>query len=86
MAYLPFEKGGAEKFDTATEPALIQQGTNMRRDERGSMLEDFICRNVRKIASILQQTLIEKDFALEQEDLGACRRVRTGEGRERYGE
>lgn len=64
-----FEKGGAEKFDTATEPALIQQATNMRRDERVSMLENHITRIIRKVASILQQTLRGGDFALSQEEL-----------------
>lgn len=64
-----FEKGGAEKFDTATEPALIQQSTNMRRDERVGILEEFIKRIVSKLGKIIQQTLGERDFSLDNQQM-----------------
>lgn len=62
-----FEKGGAQKFDTATEPALIQQGVASRRSERVTLVEDFIIRIIRKLALILQQTLRKKDIPLTEE-------------------
>ena len=51
-----FEQGGVRKFDTATEPALIQQGINIRRDERTGLLEDFYVRGAKQIGQILQQS------------------------------
>ena len=62
-----FEQGGVRNFDTATEPALIQQGINIRRDERTSVLEDFYERGARQIAKILQQTLKTTDVPLNQQ-------------------
>lgn len=52
-----FEKGMAQKFDTATEPALMAQNLSVRRAERMAILEDFIIRIVGKLARIRQQTL-----------------------------
>jgi len=64
-----FEKGGSEKFETATEAQLIANALNARRDERVSILEDFIKRIVRKLGKIIQQTLGERDFALDNEQM-----------------
>lgn len=61
------ESGGAEKFDTATEPALIAQGTENRRDDRTSQLEDFLSHIMRKMGKVLQQTLRKREFPLTNE-------------------
>ena len=61
-----FERGAAEKFDTATEPALIAQSINLPREERRAIFEEFIKRVVRKMGQVLQQTLTKRDFALTQ--------------------
>lgn len=64
-----FEKGVAQKFETATEPALISQGVTLRRDERGAVVEEFIERILRKLAMILQQTMgKEESFPLNEEE------------------
>lgn len=62
-----FEQGVAQKFDTATEPALIAQGLTIRRSERIALLEDFILHIARKLGKILQQTLEPGDIPLNQE-------------------
>jgi len=64
-----FEKGGAEKFDTATEAQLISNALNARRDERVGILEDFIKRIVSKLGTVIQQTLNNQDFALDNEQM-----------------
>ena len=61
-----FEQGGVRNFDTATEPALIQQGINIRRDERTGLLEDFYVRGAKQIAQILQQTLRKTSVPLDE--------------------
>lgn len=63
------EAGGAEKFDTATEPALIAQGTENRRDDRSATLEAFLSDVQSKLGKVLQQTLRKRDFPLTNEQL-----------------
>lgn len=60
-----FEQGGTRNFETATEPALIAQGVQVRREERRQILEDFIKLIVRKLAHIIQQTIDRVDIALD---------------------
>lgn len=53
----PGEKGQIEKFDTATEPALLNIGSQTIRDDQRSLVEDFNRRIVKKMAQIISQTL-----------------------------
>ncbi len=62
-----FEQGVAQKFDTATEPALIAQGLTIRRSERIALLEEFLIHIARKLGKILQQTLEPGDIPLNQD-------------------
>jgi hypothetical protein len=62
-----FEQGGVRNFDTATEPALIQQGINIRRDERTGLLEDFYIRGAKQLGQILQQTLRKTSVPLDED-------------------
>ena len=59
-----FEQGIAEKFDTATEPALMAQATQTRKTERLSIVENFVVRIMRKFAQVLQQTMSEQNVPL----------------------
>lgn len=64
------EKGASIKFETATEPSLIQQGINIRRDDRTAILEQFMKHIMRKVGKVLQQTLDkEQSFPLNQTEL-----------------
>ena len=64
-----FEKGAQAKFETATEPALIQQGIGQKRDEKAAILEDFIVRTLKKLASILQETMGDESIPLSDEQV-----------------
>ena len=64
-----FEKGAQAKFETATEPALIQQGIGQKRDEKAAILEDFIVRVLKKLATILQETMGEEQVPLSDEQV-----------------
>ena len=68
-----FEQGVAQKFDTATEPALLKQGLSIRRSERIAILESFLMRIARKLGKILQQTLKEDSIPLESEQFDFAR-------------
>jgi hypothetical protein len=68
-----FEKGIAQKFDTATEPALIAQGTSIKRAERLQTLEDFYVRIAKKTGKILQQTLDPISIPLDENQFQAIR-------------
>lgn len=61
-----FEQGQVRNFEQATEPALIQQGINIRRDERTGILEDFYVRGAKQISQILQQTLRKTSIPLNE--------------------
>jgi hypothetical protein len=61
-----FEQGQVRNFEQATEPALIQQGINIRRDERTGILEDFYIRGAKQISQILQQTLRKTSIPLDE--------------------
>jgi hypothetical protein len=50
------EKSVARNFDTATEPALLNIGSQTLRDDQRSLVEDFTVRIVKKLAAIIQQT------------------------------
>ena len=62
-----FEQGIAEKFDTATEPALMAQATQTRKTERLSIVENYVVRIMRKFAQVLQQTMSEQSVSLTQD-------------------
>jgi hypothetical protein len=68
-----FEKGIAQKFDTATEPALIAQGTTIKRAERLQTLEDFYVRIAKKTGKILQQTLDPISIPLDERQFQTIR-------------
>ena len=68
-----FEKGIAQKFDTATEPALIAQGTSIKRAERLQILEDFYVRIAKKTGKILQQTLDPISIPLNENQFQAVK-------------
>lgn len=59
-----FEKGIAEKFETATEPSLISQSLSIRRAERIATVEGFYIRIAKKLLQILQQTMNETSVPL----------------------
>ncbi len=70
-----FEQGGAQKFDTATEPALINQGINVRRQERTAVIEDFYKRVITKVAHVTQQTLKNRvDVPMTRENVQRMQR------------
>lgn len=73
-----FEQGVGQKFDTATEPALIAQGVSTRRAERGAILEDFLKRTMRKVAQILQQTMESTEVPLTTEQFDEVRQPAEG--------
>lgn len=52
------------KFDTATEPALISASSRSLRDDQRGLFEDFLCRVVRKMAVVIQQTSQETQIPL----------------------
>lgn len=57
MGVSDFERGVAKKFETATEPALIQQGITIKRTERSTVLENFIKTIAVELFNIIQQTI-----------------------------
>lgn len=64
-----FERGVAEKLDTATEAAIIQQSASAKRLDRRAMVEDFNSRIARKLGQLLQQTLaFTRDVPITEED------------------
>jgi len=70
-----FERGSAQKLETATEAALINQGLTIKRAERSTSLERFIVRIVKQMAQILQQTLDEKDIRLSPDQFQQAQQV-----------
>ncbi|MDH4101584.1 MAG: hypothetical protein OEV28_13545 [Nitrospirota bacterium] len=56
-----FEQGGAQKFDTATEPSLIQRGITVRRQDRRDIIEEFVVRIVSKLDKVIQQTFSDDE-------------------------
>ena len=71
-----FEKGIAQKFDTATEPALIAQSTSIKRAERLQTLENFYLDVSKTLLKIDQQTLSDTSIPLNQRQFDAAQ-VRT---------
>ena len=69
-----FEKGVGAKFDTATEPALIQQSISTKRDARTAILEDFIKHVMSKLGSVIQQTIKDLSVPLTNEQLEFSRK------------
>lgn len=51
----PLEKGAARNFETATEPALLNIGSQTIRDDQRSLVEDFTVRIIKKASAIVQQ-------------------------------
>ena len=62
-----FEKGIGQKFDTATEPALMAQGMNSTKAARTAIVEDFVVHVVTKLGKILQQTMPAMSVPLSNE-------------------
>lgn len=73
-----FEKGIAQKFDTATEPNLIAQAIGIQREERSAILGDFIKHVVRKLGKVLQQTMGEKEINLSTEQFQQAQQYAPG--------
>ena len=73
-----FEKGIAQKFDTATEPNLIAQAIGIQREERSAILGDFIKHVVRKLGKVLQQTMGEKEINLSTEQFEQAQQYAPG--------
>jgi hypothetical protein len=63
----PLEKGGIQKFDTATEPALLNAAMQNVREDQRSLFEDFIVRIERKVAMVLQNTTEKRSVPLDSE-------------------
>lgn len=63
-----FEQGVAEKFDTATEPALMAQGLSVHRADRRQTVEAFVERTVSKLDKIIQQTIKTEEIPLTESD------------------
>jgi hypothetical protein len=53
----PMEREQPVKFETATEPALLNQNTQITSNDRRGLFEDFVVRIIKKKAALLQQTL-----------------------------
>jgi len=69
LAKVPaFEQGVAEKFDTATEPALISQGLSAPRADRQRVVESFVENTVSKLDKIIQQTVTSEEIPLSESD------------------
>lgn len=73
-----FEKGVAQKFDTATEPALMAQGFSAARAERTSRVERFIKHVARKLSLVLQQTMNTLSVPLSNEQFELARKYAPG--------
>jgi hypothetical protein len=61
-----FEQGIGQKFDTATEPALMAQSAGVRRSQKATTLEEFYTRCVSKLAQVIQQTAEGVEIPLEE--------------------
>lgn len=73
-----FEQGIAQKFDTATEPALIAQATSIKRAERLAIMEDFYIRIAKKVGKVLQQTMEKESIPLnEKQFINAEQKVQS---------
>ena len=68
------EQGVAQKFDTATEPAIMAQAASVRKSERRTIFESFIVRVIRKLGQILQQTLEKQEIALNTEQFAIAQK------------
>lgn len=68
------EQGVAQKFDTATEPALMAQAASVRKSERRAVFEAFIVRVVKKLGQILQQTIEKQEIALNTEQFNLAQK------------
>lgn len=60
----------AQKFDQATEPALIEQASKSLRGDQQAKFEDFTVRIIGKLAKIIQQTADEIEIPLTAEQMG----------------
>jgi len=59
----------AQKFDQATEPALIEQASQSLRGDQQAKFEDFLVRIVSKLAEIIQQTTDEITIPLTADQM-----------------
>lgn len=68
-----YESGTSQKFDTAAEPELIQQGINIKRDDRKDMVSGMWKRVMKKLLTILQQTMDKTEIPLSEGDFNIAR-------------
>jgi hypothetical protein len=59
----------SQKFDQATEPALIEQASKSLRGDQQATFENFVVRIVEKLAKIIQQTADEISIPLEADQM-----------------
>jgi hypothetical protein len=64
------EAMASTKFESATEPALIEQAAQSLRGDQQATFEGFTTRIVKKLSDILQQTLDSTDIPLSAEQFG----------------
>lgn len=67
------EASTPQKFDTATEPALLAQGVRIKRDYRTNIFEAFLVRNISKLLKIVQQSIDTVDVPLSDEQFKEAR-------------
>lgn len=59
----------SQKFEQATEPALLDQASKTLRGDQQSLFENFLVRIVEKLAGIVQQTAEEIEVPLEADQM-----------------
>ena len=60
----PTEALAATKFEQATEPALLEKAATTIREDQRDAFEDFLVRNIKKLAQVLQQHMPETEIPL----------------------
>jgi len=62
----PSERQQTVKFETATEPALLNQNTQFVRGDQRGLFEDFAGRVVRKMSFVIQSTTTNTSIPIDQ--------------------
>jgi len=60
----PTEALATTKFEQATEPALLEKAASTIREDQRDTFEDFLVRNIKKLAQVLQQNMPDTDVPL----------------------
>lgn len=68
------EKMSGRNFETASEPNLINAGVQSVREDQRDIFEDFVKRNIRKLAQIVQQTMTETSLPLSNEQFALAQK------------